>query len=84
MQKVDEKIILGTRIEKYGDNQVTLFPKCYTIWNNKEDVASEIKSLKLKGVSLKKNSIESSDYLHVIQKRTVKPYININLQMNLY
>ena len=80
----DEKKILDASIEKYGDNQEALCPKCYTIWNNKEDGTSEPKSLKLKGVSLKKNSIESSDYLHVIQKRTVKPYININLQMNLY
>lgn len=31
MQKVDEKKILGTNIEKYGDNQVTLCPKCCTI-----------------------------------------------------
>ena len=61
---------------------MALCPKCYTIWNNKEDGTSETKSLKLKGVSLKKNSIQSSDYLHVIQERTVKPGININLQMN--
>ena len=80
--KADEKKILGASIEKYGDNQVALCPKCYTIWNNKEDGTSETKSLKLKGVSLKKNSIQSSDYLHVIQERTVKPGININLQMN--
>lgn len=30
----DEKKILGCCVEKYGDNQIALCPKCYTIWNN--------------------------------------------------
>lgn len=82
--KADKKKILGGSIENFGDNQVALCLKCYTIWNKKEDRSSEAKSLKLIGISLKKNLIESSDYLHVIQERTVKPGIKINFQMIHY
>ena len=76
--KADEKKILGACVEKFGDNQVALGPKCYTIWN---DHSNRPVSLKLKGISLKKNTIESFDYLHIINDRTVKPGINVNLQM---
>lgn len=76
--KADEKKILGCCIEKYGDNQVALCPKCYTIWNDHSDKAI---SLKLKGVSLKKNNIKSSDYESIIKDKIIVPGININLQM---
>ena len=68
-------------VEKFGDNQVALSPKCYTIWNDLIDGSTETKSLKLKGVSLKKYNIKSSDYHQVLIKQTTKPGININLQM---
>ena len=54
----DEKKLLGLAIEKEGENCIALAPKCYTIFNNDNTT----KSLKLKGVSLKKNKIVSSDY----------------------
>ena len=54
----DEKKLLGLAIEKEGENCIALAPKCYTIFNNNNTT----KSLKLKGVSLKKNKIVSSDY----------------------
>lgn len=73
----DEKKILGLAVEKYGDNCVALAPKCYTIWNNN----GQTKSLKLKGVSLKKNKIISSDYREVIQNENVKSGRNISLQL---
>ena len=71
----DEKKILGLAIEKEGENAVALCSKCYTIWNND----GTTKSLKLKGVSLKKNKIVSSDY----QKALEEPIKgkNINLQL---
>lgn len=72
----DEKKILGLAIEKQGDNMIALAPKCYTIWSDNKCI-----SLKLKGVSLKKNNIKSEDYRNVIENNiTVKGY-NINLQM---
>ena len=43
--------LLGCCVEKFGDNEISLCAKCYTIWDNDEDKA---KSIKLKGVSLKK------------------------------
>ena len=64
-------------VEKFGDNCIALAPKCYTIWNNN----GITKSLKLKGVSLKKNKIISSDYREVIQKESVKSGRNISLQL---
>lgn len=72
----DEKKLLGLAIEKEGENCIALAPKCYTIWNNDNTT----KSLKLKGVSLKKNKIVYPDY----EKSLTKPVsgININLQMN--
>ncbi|KAK8897847.1 hypothetical protein M9Y10_000075 [Tritrichomonas musculus] len=74
----DEKKILGLSVEKYGDNQIALAPKCYTIWNNN----GQTKSLKLKGVSLKKNDIKYPDYKSIIENNSVKQGKNINLQMN--
>ena len=70
----DEKKLLGCAIEKEGENCVALCPKCYTIWNDD----GQTKSLKLKGVSLKKNDIKSSDY----EKALTHPKSgkNINLQ----
>ena len=73
----DEKKILGMAVEKFGDNCIALAPKCYTIWNNN----GTTKSLKLKGVSLKKNKIISSDYRELIQKENVKSGRNISLQL---
>lgn len=69
--------ILGCCVEKYGANQVALAAKCYTIWSDDRTI-----SLKLKGVSLKKNNIKSSDYKHVIDSQTVIQGKNINLQLN--
>ena len=57
---------------------IALAPKCYTIFNSDKSV----KSLKLKGVSLKKNHIEYDDYKNVILNNSVKIGKNINLQMN--
>ena len=74
----DEKKILGCAIEKTGENMIALAPKCYTIFNSDKSV----KSLKLKGVSLKKNHIEYDDYKNVILNNSVKVGKNINLQMN--
>ena len=74
----DEKKILGCAIEKTGENMIALAPKCYTIWNNN----GQTKSLKLKGVSLKKNNIVSEDYNNVLLKNSIKLGQNINLQMN--
>ena len=71
----DEKKILGLAIEKEGENCIALAPKCYTIWNND----GTTKSLKLKGVSLKKNRIVSSDYKTALES-TVQGK-NINLQL---
>lgn len=73
----DEKKILGCCVEKFGANQVALCAKCYTIWSDDKTI-----SLKLKGVSLKKNNIKSSDYKNVIEKQSVMKGKNINLQMN--
>ena len=74
----DEKKILGCAIEKTGDNMVALAPKCYTIWNSDQSV----KALKLKGVSIKKNNIEFSDYQSIIENNSVKVGKNINLQIH--
>jgi hypothetical protein len=71
----DEKKILGLAIEKEGENCIALAPKCYTIWNND----GTTKSLKLKGVSLKKNRIVSADYKTALES-TVQGK-NINLQL---
>ena len=71
----DEKKLLGVAIEKEGENCVALTCKCYTIWNNNGDT----KSLKLKGVSLKKNAIVSKDYEDALIKP--KKGMNINLQL---
>ena len=71
----DHKKILGLAIEKHGDNCIALAPKCYTIWNND----GTTKSLKLKGVSLKKNRIVSADYKTALES-TVQGK-NINLQL---
>ena len=49
-----------------------------TIWNNN----GQTKSLKLKGVSLKKNDIKYSDYQNIIENQSVKQGKNFNLQMN--
>ena len=46
----DEKKILGCCVEKYGANQVALAAKMYTIWSDDRTI-----SLKVKGVSIKKN-----------------------------
>ena len=73
----DEKKILGCCVEKFGVNQVALAAKMYTIWSDDRTI-----SLKVKGISLKKNNIKSSDYKDVIDGRTVKKGKNINLQMN--
>ena len=73
----DEKKILGCAIEKYGENMIALAPKCYTIFNSN----GQTKSLKLKGVSLKKNHIVSSDYKSIIDNQSIKLGKNINLQM---
>ena len=72
-----EKKILGLAIEKEGENCIALAPKCYTIWNN----SGQTKSLKLKGVSLKKNKIVSADYKKVIDEETIKAGRNISLQL---
>ena len=71
----DEKKILGLAIEKQGENCIALAPKCYTIWNND----GTTKSLKLKGVSLKKNRIVSADYKTALES-TIQGK-NINLQL---
>ena len=73
----DEKKILGLAVEKYGDSAVALAPKCYTVFNHD----GITKSLKLKGVSLKKNKIISSDYKDVIDNQSVKSGRNISLQL---
>ena len=73
----DEKKLLGCAIEKIGENMIALAPKCYTIWDNN----AQTKALKLKGVSLKKNTIVHTDYSDVLNKCTVKHGKNINLQM---
>ena len=73
-----EKKLLGLAIEKEGENCVALAPKCYTIWNN--DSQKPV-SLKLKGVSLKKNKIVYQDYLDVLNNKSTKQGVNINLQV---
>ena len=73
----DSKKILGCCVEKYGQNQIALCAKCYTIFNDDE---SNVVALKLKGVSLKKNKITSKDYENVIANNTVIAGKNINLQ----
>ena len=73
----DTKKILGACVEKYGANQVALCAKCYTIWSDDRTI-----SLKLKGISLKKNDIKPCDYKEVLDNQTVKKGKNINLQMN--
>lgn len=75
---VDTKKILGCCIEKYGDIQIALSPKCYTIRNFNDDVVS----LKIKGVSQQKNNITSKDFDKVINDNIVIKGMNINLQMN--
>ena len=73
----DEKKILGCCVEKFGRNQVALAANMYTIWTDDKTI-----SLKLKGVSLKKNNIKSSEYKEIIEKQTIMKGKNINLQMN--
>ena len=68
IQSKTRKKILGCSIEKTGENMIALAPKCYTKWNSK----GQTKSLKLKGVSIKKNIINSSDYKSIIEKNSVK------------
>ena len=78
LQRVrDEKKILGCCVEKYGDNQVALCPKCYTIFNNDDNKA---KTKKAKGVSLKNSDIEKCDYIDVIKNKAVVKGTNYNLQ----
>ena len=77
----DEKKLLGLAIEKEGENCIALAPKCYTIWNGSmDDGKVDTKSLKLKGVSLKKNTIVSSDYRTSLTEPV--PGKNINLQLH--
>ena len=71
----DEKKLLGLAIEKEGENMIALAPKCYTIWNGE----NEIKAMKLKGVSLKKNKLTKEDYKTSLNNTT--PGKNINLQL---
>ena len=71
----DEKKLLGVAIEKEGENCVALTCKCYTIWNND----GSTKSLKLKGISLKKNNVQATDYEDALMRP--KKGININLQL---
>ena len=72
----DEKKLLGLAIEKEGCSCIALCSKCYTIFNDD----GTTKSLKLKGVSLKKNKIVSSDYEKAL-KEPIKGK-NINLQLS--
>ena len=74
----DEKKILGLAIEKEGENCIALCSKCYTIWNND----GTTKSLKLKGVSLKKNKIVSSDYEKALEAPIKGKNINLQLKNN--
>lgn len=74
----DSKKILGCCVEKVGECQIALCPKCYTLYN----LDGLTKSLKLKGVSLKKNNIKASDYREVIDEGIIKHGKNINLQLN--
>ena len=73
----DEKKILGMAVEKFGDSCIALCCKCYTVFNHD----GTTKSLKLKGVSLKKNKIVSADYKKVIDEETIKAGRNISLQL---
>ena len=73
----DAKKLLGCCVEKFGDCQVALCPKCYTIWTN-----NTTKALKLKGLSLGKNKIDRNDYVDAIKNNSIKYGKNINLQMN--
>jgi hypothetical protein len=61
-RKLNEKKLLGLAIEKHGENMVALAPKCYTIW-----VDDAVKSMKLKGVSLRKNKFTKEDYIEALQ-----------------
>ena len=70
-----KKKLLGLAIEKEGENMIALAPKCYTIWNGE----NEIKAMKLKGVSLKKNKLTKEDYKTSLNNTT--PGKNINLQL---
>ena len=74
----DSKKILGASVEKVGECQVALCPKCYTLYN----LDGLTKSLKLKGISLKKNNINANDYKEVIDEGIIKRGKNINLQLN--
>ena len=73
----DSKKLLGACVEKVGECQIALCPKCYSLFNKN----GLTKSLKLKGVSLKKNNIKSSDYKEVIDEGIIKRCKNVNLQM---
>ena len=77
-----EKKLLGLAIEKEGENCIALAPKCYTIWDNRNDNSDETtKAIKLKGVSLEKNDIKYEDYLNVLKEGNTKVGKNINLQL---
>ena len=72
----DEKKILGLAIEKYGDCCIALCPKVYCIWNEDETV----RSMKVKGVSLKKNHIVYTDYAKAINDTVSGKNINLQLK----
>lgn len=74
----DSKKLLGACVEKTAECQIALCPKCYSLFNKN----GTTKSMKLKGVSLTKNNIKSSDYRAIVDEGTIKRGKNINLQMN--
>jgi len=82
-QKAHEKKLLGLAIEKQGDNMVALCPKCYTSWDNRENVPGTFGptiALKMKGVSKKQNThIKPENYLDIINDGITFDGENINL-----
>ena len=63
----DTKKLLGACVEKVAECQIAPCPKCYSLFN----LNGLTKPMKLKGVSLKKNSVESlKDLLNDVQTLT--------------
>jgi hypothetical protein len=73
----DKKKLLGLCIEKEAENCIALAPKCYTLFDGDIEEVTKTYSMKVKGVSQKKNpEMTPKEYLQALLG---KPYVGINV-----
>jgi hypothetical protein len=77
-QMAFDKKLLGLAIEKECENMIALAPKLYTCFNT-EDACDKVISRKVKGVSLRQNDIQVSDYKNTLLNKSVVGGSNTNL-----